>query len=265
MMFSVPACSRQRFLVFVLAAALVLGGCARSTPRPLVSSGPMAPHAVPATGFYHVTERGQTLYRIAKMYGTDAHELMRVNHIANPSRLEIGQRLFIPRPQQAPFVPSVRREPVTRADARRLIDTLGQSYPWRTITLHHSGTVRGSALHFHRDHLRRRMGGLFYHFVVGNGSYTPDGAIEVGWRWKKQVKANRPYDIQICIVGDFNRQEMTEAQFNSVCHVLAALQEKFGIDLDSIRRHEDIKNKHTECPGRNFPYHRILQRLGERR
>ena len=265
MTFSAPVSPRQRFFVFILATALALGGCARGIPRPPVSPGSMAPRAEAATGFYHVTERGQTLYRIAKMYGTDVRELMHMNHISNPSRLEVGQRLFIPRPQQAPFLPSRVVEPVTPEDIKRLIDTPGRSYPWRTLTLHHSGTLRGSAIHFHRDHLRRGMGGLFYHFVIGNGSYTPDGAIEVGWRWKKQIKANRPYDIQICVVGDFNRQEMTEAQFSSVCHLVAVLEEQFGISLDSVRRHEDIKGKHTECPGQNFPYRRILQRLSERR
>ena len=48
------------------------------------------------TGVYHVVEPGQTFYRIAKTYGVDETRLARVNDISNPSRIEVGQRLYIP-------------------------------------------------------------------------------------------------------------------------------------------------------------------------
>ena len=57
--------------------------------------------------------------------------------------------------------------------------------------------------------LRMRIDGIlqvFYHFVIGNGTDSQDGEIEVGWRWRRQIEVERSGDIQICLVGDFNRQ-----------------------------------------------------------
>lgn len=48
------------------------------------------------TGVYHVVEPGQTFYRIAKTYGIDEAHLAKVNRVANPGRIEVGQRLYIP-------------------------------------------------------------------------------------------------------------------------------------------------------------------------
>jgi lipoprotein NlpD len=47
-------------------------------------------------GIYHDVIRGENLYRIGKAYGVSHQELARANRLANPNRVEIGQRLFIP-------------------------------------------------------------------------------------------------------------------------------------------------------------------------
>jgi N-acetyl-anhydromuramyl-L-alanine amidase AmpD len=105
------------------------------------------------------------------------------------------------------------------------------------------------------------MGGLFYHFVIGNGTQSRDGQIEVGWRWKKHVKANRPFDIQICLVGDFNQQRVSDAQYASLVTLIQTLRADYCITVDNVRRHEDIPGKHTACPGDRFPFSRLIQEL----
>jgi murein DD-endopeptidase MepM/ murein hydrolase activator NlpD len=45
---------------------------------------------------YHRVRPGENLYRIGKAYGVSAAELARVNQLADPSRLEVGQELRIP-------------------------------------------------------------------------------------------------------------------------------------------------------------------------
>ena len=48
--------------------------------------------------------------------------------------------------------------------------------------VHNSGTRQGSAKafeHYHRR-VRKIQNGLAYHFVIGNGTSTGDGAIEIG-------------------------------------------------------------------------------------
>lgn len=247
---------------------LFAGGCARapvrqpgipSTLRPSLIGRVLAPLIT------HRVERGQTLYRIAKKYKVDVRDLMRVNQIHDPSLLKTGQLLTIPGvPATAEPLPfKFEGAEMSLEEVRRLVGPKCLSSDWRTITLHHSATKKGSAKLFHRDHMKRKMGGLFYHFVIGNGSYTGDGLIEKGWRWKKQVKANRPYDIQICVIGDFSKGEVSPAQFESLLNLVRLLRDQYGIPTRNIRRHEDIKGKNTECPGKYFPFHRILTELSK--
>lgn len=47
-------------------------------------------------GFRHRVARGENLYRIGKAYGVSYQELARVNDIADPSRIEIGQEIVVP-------------------------------------------------------------------------------------------------------------------------------------------------------------------------
>jgi hypothetical protein len=105
------------------------------------------------------------------------------------------------------------------------------------------------------------MGGLFYHFVIGNGRGSGDGEVEVGWRWKRQKCANRPEDIQICLVGNFNYQSPTPAQFNALLGLIEILQKQYYISYNSIRRHKDVPGAITECPGRKFSLYRLLAGL----
>ena len=190
------------FLAGFILHLFFVSGCARAPlrrPSAPVTPGLGRPLAVPAPQLTHRVEHGQTIYRIAKKYRVDAGDLMRANRVQDPALLKVGQILVIPGvfllPQEKPV--KFTGSGMSLGEVRALVGLKRLFSDWRTITLHHSATQRGSARLFHRDHLRRRMGGLFYHFVIGNGSYTRDGEIEVGWRWKKQIKANRPYDIQI--------------------------------------------------------------------
>jgi murein DD-endopeptidase MepM/ murein hydrolase activator NlpD len=47
-------------------------------------------------GVYHVVERHQTLYRICKTYKVDIHEVASINGITDHSKIQTGQRIFIP-------------------------------------------------------------------------------------------------------------------------------------------------------------------------
>ncbi len=234
-----------------------LVGCATVPHLRPVSTLGSKPVSFPAATY--IVRPGETLYRIAKSHHVEVSDLMRANPIQNPSRLQPGQNLFIPQPIS--FRDFATYRPIDLEQMRKLVGPKRDVYLWKTITLHHSATRRGGARLFDRDHRRRKMGGLFYHFVIGNGTYTPDGAVELGWRWKKQAKANRPYDIQICLVGNFDEQTVSDAQFNSVVHLVSILTEQYEIPLERIRRHKDLVGKHTDCPGKNFPFQRVLETL----
>jgi LysM repeat protein len=230
----------------LLAGVVFLSGCA---------TVPHTPSLIVAQGPYHIITKGQTLYSITKVYGVDVKELMRINNIIDPGRIEIGEKIIIPKPTPT-YIP-----PQYSANAEYIKRLVGEKHyriPWRTITLHHSATREGNAASFDRNHRHRGMGGLFYHFVIGNGEGFKDGGVEVGWRWRKQVEANRPRDIQICLVGDFSCQEVSPAQFSATVTLIKALQQQYGIPLSGIRTHRSIHAKPTECPGKNFPFARVL-------
>lgn len=184
---------------------------------------------------------------------------MRANRIQNPNQIGVGQTLFIPGARASLRVEAYK--PAITEDIEKIVGPRYYSSKWRYITLHHSATVEGNAGDFDRNHRKRGMGGLFYHFVIGNGSGSGEGEIEVGWRWRKQCQVNRPNDIQICLVGDFNRQKVTPSQYDSLIKLISILRKQYGIPVIRIRKHKDVAKKATECPGVNFPFNRIISEL----
>lgn len=50
----------------------------------------------PPRGVYHTVQKGQTLYQIARTYQVDPERISQINRVSDPTRLAIGDRLFIP-------------------------------------------------------------------------------------------------------------------------------------------------------------------------
>jgi len=71
---------------FILLGLLILWGCS------------------PPKGVYHTVQSGQTLYQISKTYQVDESYLARVNRISDPTRMAVGQRVFIPGADRVHFV-----------------------------------------------------------------------------------------------------------------------------------------------------------------
>lgn len=56
----------------------------------------------PKEGVSYTVQKGDTLSAIAKKTGASMHDIINANKIADPTRLMVGQSLFIPQAQQAP-------------------------------------------------------------------------------------------------------------------------------------------------------------------
>jgi hypothetical protein len=137
---------------------------------------------------------------------------------------------------------------------------------WRYIIVHHSDSVRGDAAIFDREHKARGWDGLGYHFVIGNGSDSRDGQVEVGFRWRNQehgahCKTNdnrfNDFGIGICLVGNFQSGHPTAAQMASLTSLVSYLAAKYHIPAANILGHREAvammhEGRGTECPGRNF-------------
>ena len=126
--------------------------------------------------------------------------------------------------------------------------------------IHHSGTSSGGAKAFDRFHRGKGWDELGYHFVIGNGTNTPDGAVEVGARWHAQkhgAHCKTPsnyyndHGIGICLVGDFEETRPTRKQIESLTQLVSFLCNACGISPDRITTHHAVNGK-TKCPGRHF-------------
>ena len=152
-------------------------------------------------------------------------------------------------------IDAIRRAPVKR---RR----------WQFIVVHNSGTRQGNARvfdYYHR-HVRRMQNGLAYHFVIGNGTSTGNGQIEVGDRWRRQINGGHVHSdylnnisLGICLVGDFNRGQPTRAQLDACEELIRYLRDRCGkTDRGAIpvRPHREMNPPRwpTDCPGDDFPY-----------
>jgi hypothetical protein len=143
--------------------------------------------------------------------------------------------------------------------------------PWRYIVLHHSAHSEGSLAEIDRDH-RERLGtsGCGYHFIVGNGTGSPDGRIEVAGRWSDQkggqhcrdsrVSDINEYGIGICLIGDLDQGPPTAAQVESTRDLIAYLQERYNIPPGNVVTHDVVAKSASACPGRHFPTQALLGR-----
>jgi len=139
---------------------------------------------------------------------------------------------------------------------------------WKFVIVHNSGTRQGNARAFDYYHrkIRRMRNGLAYHFVIGNGTSSRNGQIEIGDRWRRQINGGHVHSdymnniaLGICLVGDFNRDQPTRAQLDACEELIRYLQERCGkSDGRSliVRPHREVNPPRwaTDCPGDAFPY-----------
>lgn len=77
----------------VVSYLLTMIGCATVEYAPLPQS--TKPLSVP--GLHHRVEKGQTLWRVSKLYGVSVDEIVSSNNITDVTQIRSGQAIFIPR------------------------------------------------------------------------------------------------------------------------------------------------------------------------
>ena len=144
---------------------------------------------------------------------------------------------------------------------------------WKYIVVHNSGTRQGNARIFDVYHLRVRkmQNGLAYHFVIGNGSSSGNGEIEIGDRWTRQINGGHVASdylnniaLGICLVGDFNRDKPTREQFEALDELITYLRSRVGKIKGKpaiVKGHKEINPKPTDCPGDRFDLGWLRQRF----
>lgn len=100
-------------------------------------------------GTVHVVRPGENLYRIGLHYGVSVAEIARANDVRDETQLEVGTRLWIPRPKRSaierPLVPPDRLRALAQNDALEngalrfawpLNGRLTSPYGWRRSRMH---------------------------------------------------------------------------------------------------------------------------------
>jgi len=144
---------------------------------------------------------------------------------------------------------------------------------WIALVIHHSVTENGNATIFDKFHREtKHWDGIGYDFVIGNGTNSGDGQVEVTFRWRNQTIgahcggtrgnwANK-YAVGICLVGNFNHTTPTTQQMRSLVKLVRFLQNRYGIPKSRIYGHKTTPGARvTDCPGKYFPMARLKSML----
>jgi len=143
---------------------------------------------------------------------------------------------------------------------------------WTAIVVHHSGTKNGNAAIFDRWHREGNYWeGVGYDFVIGNGTDSDDGQVEVTFRWREQrtgAHCKTPNNwanekaVGICLVGNFNHTVPTARQMQSLLKLISFLQRRYGIAQSRIYGHNTTPGaRATACPGKQFPMAQLKSML----
>lgn len=155
----------------------------------------------------------------------------------------------------------------------RLFHPAAESRHWQYIVLHHSAADEGSFGSIDRYHRETKgWDECGYHFVIGNGTESGDGEIEVGGRWTHQKHGAHTKHLEhleynergigICLVGDFERHAPTPKQIAAARDLVAFLQQRYGVPDSNVTTHGELLGNRTECPGTHFPLDAIVAASG---
>ena len=120
-------------MAIVLAAAGLSGGCqfdlgrsdtppaASTTPRLATETTTTTEDPIALTPYTVV--RGDTLIRIADRHGIHLNDLVRVNNIADPTKIFVGQTILIPPPPDPSAGPALTIAPATDPQLPPLLPT----------------------------------------------------------------------------------------------------------------------------------------------
>ncbi len=144
---------------------------------------------------------------------------------------------------------------------------------WEAIIIHHSATSNGNSAIFDKKHREENhWDGVAYDFVIGNGTDSGDGEVEVTFRWREQIAGahcktpnnwGNEKGIGICLVGNFDYTYPTAGQMRSLTKLVRFLQNRYMIPKWRIYGHGTTPGARvTDCPGKLFPMAGFKARLG---
>ncbi len=124
------------------------------------------------------------------------------------------------------------------------------------IVEHHAAASSCTADDVHGWHLANGWSGIMYNaFISKKGRITRGrpiwalggGACMGGTQW-----------LGICYEGNFEREKMSTAQRLAGAWLTLRWRKKFGLKKSQVKPHGKMPGNSTACPGRNFPFAKIV-------
>lgn len=82
--------NKSSHLLIISSLTVLLAGCAATVPLLELRE------SRPPKGVYYEVKRGDTLWQISKLYDVDVKEIVMANRLPEPTKINVGQKLFIP-------------------------------------------------------------------------------------------------------------------------------------------------------------------------
>ena len=125
------------------------------------------------------------------------------------------------------------------------------------IILHHTAVTAEQSVEVIHNYHKNTLGyaGIGYHFYIRKNGEIYRGRPEdtVG----AHAYGSNNDSIGICFEGNFEEEQMTEAQIKSGKELVNYLKEKYNIN--KVQMHRDVNQ--TSCPGKNFKFNEIVAEI----
>jgi LysM repeat protein len=262
----------RRSLAAALACVLLLVGAGCRTGGVV--------RTVPSDVLTHTVAVGDTLSKISRAYCIGVDEIILANNL-DRIELQPGRVLRLPggrKPIAKPALPV--EQPVAKPTASvdgcpdyaaprstwaiqaidaGNIDPMGGT-PWR-ITVHHSGDASDArdevVTALRRIEQQHKLGAgknepfacIGYHFIISSDGRIWEGR-PLQYQGAHATGDNNKGNIGICLLGNFDTQNVPVAQRDRLYWLLERLCADYGISASNIVGHNHFKT--TDCPGRHL-------------
>jgi N-acetylmuramoyl-L-alanine amidase len=128
------------------------------------------------------------------------------------------------------------------------------------VVVHHSATTQGTAEAFARYHVGLGWPGCSYHYVIDKQGvvFKCQPASRITWH-----AANyNGRSIGICMVGNFDIEQPTEAQKATLLALLKDTMRSYNIPSSHVVGHREVPAAKKSCPGRHVKMDQIRSAIG---
>jgi N-acetyl-anhydromuramyl-L-alanine amidase AmpD len=103
-----------------------------------------------------------------------------------------------------------------------------------------------------RYHVSLGWGNIAYHYFIESDGRLRKGRNERTVGTHTKAGGMNLKSLGICLAGNFNEEEPTDAQLKSLEAILKNLAAKYKIQKENILGHREVPGAVTECPGDNL-------------